>query len=290
MHRRTFLAAAAIGTIAGCTSGETTQPTDEPTPTDTPTATSTPTATPTATPEPAEFELVGFGLPEQVEIGEEFVMEITVRNVGGRSDTFQAPIYVKTPDSDWEEGEPWSFGTIDPGEEVTAESNDPISIPYMTELEFALGDFDETASLQVVSKTLNFQGSYTSPDNIKIVVLGVGFLDSYDYSIGDYNYTETASDGMKFAEVNVSATNKSGSPEWIPLKNDFAVLVGNQQFDYVIDRRDDSNIYEGGEVQAGVTRSGRILYEVPEDVEREDLQVAWSESYYEGDVAVYWSE
>lgn len=285
MQRRTYLAATVAGVagVAGCTGsggdGGQDRRTVEETPTD------TPTDTPTATPEPASFEVKSVDAPERVAIGEEYQFSITVRNSGEQDGTFTDTLLAKTSDSN-------SYQTVgeiqlevSAGGTVTWESNST-STEYMTEVQFRLDSMGESWTLQVVSQTLSFGEYYTNPDGIALAVASAETRDSYTYESNGYTYEERPPSGKVYLFVSVLAENEAGQPAYAPAGYDWAAIVGNQQYESIGYYAD--NAYEGGELQAGIVREGYVVYEVPEDTSVQDLRMAWSEQYYDGNVAVYW--
>lgn len=176
MDRRAYLTAVAatIG-MAGCSGGDdgtdpsptaTTAPapasptsTEEATPTPTPTATPTETDTPTettTTASPAEFEVVGLSLPGQVEAGESYQIEITVRNVGGQGGTWQGDLYARTRTGDRvrEWSEPSTIEIFVPGGETKTWTSDPITIDQAGySIEYRLGESGPITSIEVTGNT-----------------------------------------------------------------------------------------------------------------------------------------
>lgn len=158
----------------------------------------------------------------------------------------------------------------------------------MTTIGFRLPETGMTWSVNVVSATRSFGSSYVSPGQIKMVASSIEFKETYTWTGSNgRTYDEPAPEGKKWAFLYVRAKNTSGSPAYLPFDQDFVLLAGNRQYDAAYISKDEGK-YEGGEVQAGIVREGWIGYEVPEVLSKGDLRVAWSESTFDGDVAVYW--
>jgi hypothetical protein len=51
---------------------------------------------------------------------------------------------------------------------------------------------------------------------------------------------------------------------------------------------DNGSAFDGGGLQPGIEREGWIAYEVPADVELNDLEMAWSKDTLEGQIAARW--
>jgi hypothetical protein len=302
MYRRRLLAvtgAGAASLIAGCSSAEnegadptatataTPSATDSPTETDTPTETETPTEEPTERPDPAAFEVELSG-DQTAEINEKFDVRIRITNVGGRPGTYPENLVVySSAEDETIVNEPLDTEIL-PGETLDFTLDD-LSHPYMDTFVFQVGD-DAEWEVNIVSKTASFGEIYRSPDSIEMTVLDIEFRDSYQYEgYSGTVYEEDAPDGRKWAFVTFNAKNASGSPEFVPSKFDVVLITGNSQYEYETYYGDDEDEYEGGEVQAGIVREGFILYAVPEELSKSDIQIAWSDSYFDGDVAVRWS-
>jgi hypothetical protein len=292
MQRRQYLAALGLtASVAGCSGGggsDAGGTGSTPTATATPTPTPAETATATPTPEPASFELGSVRSPETIEIGSDYQIEFTIRNVGEQDGVFTSALSYRTPRGDWQITNERLRLEVPAGREATWTSQ-AVTFDYMQELEFRLDALGTTWPLQVVSKTLAFGRPYVNPDEIELAVTNLSFADSYEYSIDQYDYVEEPPDASQWLFVAIHAENVSGSPAYAPLAQDFVALVGNQQFDARVYRRE-SQAYEGGEIQAGVVRRGDVLFAVPVGASESDIEVVWSESYYDGDVAAYWRE
>jgi hypothetical protein len=136
---------------------------------------------------------------------------------------------------------------------------------------------------------LRINESYENPDGIVATAGDLDLERAYTYTnFLDEEQTEPASDGYQWAFLDFEATNDSGSSEFLPLESDISLIAGNQQFDSVFISKEEGK-YEGGEVQPGITRSGWIAYEVPENLDKNDFSVAWSGSTFDGEWAVRWN-
>lgn len=294
MKRRLVLIGV-VAALAGCSEST---PEIDSTPTREPETKTTPTETPTeirtTRPNPAEFRLVKYNIPKEAEINENITIGLTIENTGGQTGSYSEPLYLKTPDSDWAEIQEVDFGEVKPGEKSTLSSSEPFSFDYMSRYEFRLGDFDETAVLQVVSAKLGWGEVYTTPENYKIRADKPTLQSTYTYE----NYRgeeeeEEPDSGGQWAFMNFWAKNETGEPNYSPLSSEIKLLTGSSQFDnkgnYSREPVDKGQQYDGGELQPGVVREGWIAYEVPDEIAPGDLTAAWSQSYYDGEIAVNWS-
>jgi len=286
MERRQFIGSAVIGlsAVAGCSSNSDNQ-TDSSPNTDTPEATATPNQT--ATPEPASFTVEEFSLQESAEIGQQYDITITVTNTGETDGVYESELSARTPESDWQSLNPITID-VPADETVTVTETTNSGYDYMTTLTYRLEKADMTASINIVSRQLPFGSIYESPNGVSMTAINIDFQDTYEWSSGSYDYEEEPADGNKWAFLRFRAENTSGQPEYLPFNSDIVLLAGNSQYDSSVYQGGDITMYEGGEVQAGIVREGMILYEVPESLEKSDIQAAWSEDTYDGSIAVYW--
>jgi hypothetical protein len=288
MRRRRLLTLSAIGlaSLAGCASSEEPGGEDTPAPTRTETPTRTPTDTPTQTQtesgEPS-FE-VEIDAPAEVEIGESYTVEFIVRNTGTAAGTYESAVYNRFAGEDYAELDTIS-AEIDPGEEVVWDIAD-ISINLITTEYFYVENGDVEAEVNAVSRKLEFGDGYTTLDDIVLFVFRLEFQDSYTWNSGDREYEEPAPDGEKWAFLSVEVVNESGGPARIPLARDFSLIANSRQYDDEYVRK--SGQYEGGEVQAGIRRTGWIAYSVPSELTKDEIRAVWSEEYSDGQAVVYW--
>jgi len=92
--------------------------------------------------------------------------------------------------------------------------------------------------------------------------------------------------GEVFVFADVTATNPTEEEITLPFISTFLPIVGDSQYEVAAARANLGDAYEGGDVQPGITREGRIIYEVSEDTSLSDAQIVYSESI--GDARVTW--
>lgn len=299
MKRRQVIAMCGGAALAGC-SGQTEPGTGDegPTPTKTEQATSTPdteaettSESPTDTSEPAEFELVEYEFPEQVEIDEQFTPAITIQNSGEQASEYEAPLWVTVAGgNEWQEVGQWEWSTVEPGEKDTAGASGPWSFEYLYELEFRLGEFDQTTSLDVVTKQLSIGQEYTTPWDTQIVVQSIELTEQYTYE--DHNgetRPKDAPDGKQWAFAELRAENTADKIAELPTKFDMLLLADNRQYEYEI-ITDREGAYEGGDVQPGVVEEGWLGFEIPADVTADSLAFVYSPITSEGELAIRWAK
>ena len=127
--------------------------------------------------------------------------------------------------------------------------------------------------------------TYEAPNAIEMTVNDFWFQESFTYEGFSGEDEEYPDDGNQWMYVDVTVLNGADESQFIPYPDDINVLIGNQQYDSVwsarmMDATDLPDEYEGGEVEAGIERSGIIMYEVPEDATEDDVVVSWSDEVF----------
>ena len=284
MDRRAVITSAAMlgaAAISGCTgNGDDGEPDPEPESTEEP-------------PAEAQFEFVEWNMPSEAEIGEAIEVGMVVENVGGQAGEYVAPLYERTPDSNWTRVSEVDFGTIQAGEEVEMVFEDVV-YSYVNRYELRLGDFQQTSALQVVSAKVDWGAEYVTPDGYRIEVERPDIEESYEYEGLFGSLSERTPDsGNVWAFVNVWVKNETGTTAFSPTTSDFSLRFENTQVEPIVVTEDvvgRNQQYESGDLQPGVERSGWILYEVPDEVSREDIFIGYNQTTLDGDIIVYWRE
>ena len=261
--------------------------------TETQTETPAETSTETPTPEPeANYSLSVEGIPDSVEIGEEFTYGISVSNDGDGARTALVKLEISTRDNNqwataWEEQL-----NVAPGE-TRAVTTDPFSFERLGVIEwrFTLSageDHVERFTTEVLSATRAIGSSYVTPNDIRVQVSDINLKGAYEYTnYRDERDLTEAPDGKQWLFVWFEAENQSNGVEYLPFEFDVVVVAGNQQYDSVFINKEE-NKYNGGEVQPDIVRSGWIAYEVPDDLSLSDLEVVHSGGDFDGNWRVKW--
>lgn len=233
-----------------------------------------------------EFSIVEIDAPEEVAIGEEFTYSITVENTGGADGVWAQTVMAKEPDGQWQSA-PLEL-EVPAGETKTWES-DTVTVNYTTQLLFRLDEADVEFSIRFVSATLGFGEEYVSPDGMAFTVDSIEFFDSYTWSGSSGNtYEEQAPAGKKWAKVYVVAENKGSEQAYSPFASDVSIIADNSQYDNTYISNDEGE-YEHSEIAPGIVREGWIVYELPEDLSKDDFRVQWADDNFEGSWTVYWT-
>ncbi|SEA09058.1 hypothetical protein SAMN04488065_1784 [Haloplanus vescus] len=290
MRRRAFLASTGIAALAGCSTGDSS--TDG-------TATPTSTATSTESGEP-NFEIRGTRFPSTQTLNVATTFVIAIQNTGTGDGTFTSELETKVGDGEW-----GTAGEIEmdvPAGE-TAEWHSPeFTAQYLTTLYFRLADFDETWSIEITPRELDFGNYYAAPNGLYINLLGGSFESSYPTSDDSGNTTATstttatatptttptsAPDGKTWAVISADVRNRLQEPLTTPPADSFELTIDGEsqpQHQEVSD-----NPYESGELEGRTVIRGELVYAVPEGTTVDDIEVVWSQSLSKGDVKSIWT-
>jgi hypothetical protein len=293
MRRRAFLASAGLAALAGCSNGDGSAGDGS---TATPTS---PTSTGTASGEP-EFELRGAKFPDARALNNPTTFAIGVRNAGTASGTFTSALETKVGDGEWTTAGEIEM-PLEPGE--TGEWHSPRFVPqYLTTLHYRLAAFDETWSIEVVPKRLDFSNFYAVPNELYITVLGGSFEAEYPTATnetatdgtngtatdGPTPTPTTPADGGIWAVMRVDVRNRRQESQVAPPASSFVLEADGErrpQHQEVTDAP-----YEGGELAGRTVRRGDLVYAVPAGTRARDLRMTWEQSFPEGDVKAIWTK
>ncbi|WP_137284013.1 COG1361 family protein [Halorussus salinisoli] len=295
MNRRHFITATtlSLSALAGCTGGgndssQSSQTTAE-TETEQEGSTETTSTRERTTEEgEAEFELVSSDVPEKVELGEEFAISAEIKNVGSAPGEFDSAISAKTASSDWQQAGDAETEEIEPGETATWTS-ETVTFEYLMRVTYRIEKLEQEFTIQAVSRKLSLGESFTTPEGVVVSVQRFDLKSYYEYEGYDGSTEQKrAGDGKRWAFVYLKAENTAGQSNFIPLETDVNLIARNSQYDQKYVNKEE-NRYEGGEVEAGIVRKGWLAYEIPNDLSKTDLTVAWSDRDGTGEWSVRWS-
>jgi hypothetical protein len=284
MRRRAFLASAGIAALAGCSNGDGSTPT--------PTSTSTNTTTPTGTGSP-NFELRGAEFPEATALNVPTAFAIGVQNTGSGAGTFSSDLETKQGDGEWT-----TVTTIEmelaAGE--TGEWHSPRFVPrYLGTYDYRLAAFDETWSIEITPKLLDFGNYYATPDGFYVNVLGGSFEREYPTPTNETATNGTATptpttapEGQTWAIIRLDVRNRLEEPQTTPEASEFVLEVGGEQRSLHQEISDDP--YERTELSGRTVTRGDLVYAVPEGTQAMDITVRWTHSYPDGDVEAVWTK
>lgn len=280
MRRRAFLASAGIAALAGCSNGDGSG------------ATPTPTRTETG---PAEFELRGVEAPDTRSLNVPTTFAIGVRNTGGTEGTFTSALEQRVNGGEWK-----TAGTLEmplaPGE--TGEWHSPRFVPqYLGTLDFRLAAFDETWSIEIVPKRLDFTHYYAVPNGLYLNVLGGSFESEYPTPGNETTSDGTAeptptpttpTDGGEWAVMRIDVRNRLEEPQTTPPASAFVLEVDGERRPQHQAVSDDP--YRSTELAGRTVTRGDLVYAVPAGTQANDIRLWWEASLPDGDVKVIWTK
>lgn len=249
MHRREYLVTAGalgLSAVTGCsgdgedgadgedtttTTEETTTTTQETTTTEEQTTTEEETTEETTEEtEPASFEVVETGHPDEVDVGESHRISVTVENTGGESGTFEELLEVSVEgDDQWENVGFITLEDIEPGETATWESNE-VSFEQPGTIQFRLGNVEWSYSILItapdpqsfagtgeeVRRGVTIEGGLTVVEathegnsNFQVSLAGEGdFDDNFINVIGDFDgaQADLIEEGEYILDVNADGS------------------------------------------------------------------------------------
>lgn len=234
--------------------------------------------------EGADFQVREIDHPEELEVGEAGQYSITVENVGEADGSWEDTLEARIED----DAQTKDIALDVPAGETETWTSGEVSSPYQTVVRYRLQDAGEEFSIAYVAARLAYGESFTNPDDMEMAVRGVDFSQSYEWSSGDYEYTEESDDGMQYAWVDVRVENVGTQSNHTPFEGDITIIAGNRQYDSEYVSKDEGR-YESGEIAPDIVREGWIAYQIPEDLSNGDFVVTYTDSDYSGEWTARWS-
>lgn len=239
----------------------------------------------------ADISLTSMNVPNEVEMGENFTLEATFENKGGQTGDFETTVMIRGQDSETFSSTNANIeGELDSGEQKTYEAS--LTAKDVSSNVIGLAGTDAESNLRIVPKKIDIGQEYTTANSIGITVEMVQLADYYRYEdiYGEQSIQE--SETGQYVFVTLRTQNQGDVPKSLPTSYDFQIIANNRQYDssYLLNEPlDVGEPYEGGEVQPGIVREGYIAFEVPEDVNKQDVSIVWNELISLNEKSVYWS-
>lgn len=245
-----------------------------------------------------------YDVPSKMALDERKQATVSIQNAGGRQGSYQLSITTS-------DGKEYNLtGTVEPGETVirtvpiTATGIGSYYIRGETEFD------PDTAGLKTVGTVEVGPAQATVGDQIRLptgVTLRVRDLQLADEIVMRPEYApeetdrEQPSDGMQFAAFHARSVNKSDTEQPIPIVSDFKVLAdgngyseqpdygGVKQFEQPFSGADYNTPGLSGVVNSGREVSGWVVFEVPDNVNRQNLVVETSFGNWKRKLAALWT-
>lgn len=229
-----------------------------------------------------QFELVEVEAPDEVDVMTPFTYSFTVANTGDDAEFWTYLII----DAWGEEQSVRLALDIPAGEEATAESN-TAHIPYLGTARYTLREFDESFSIEAVTAYRGLGEEWRSPEDMVMRVNDIDFTDTYEYRSRGDTTEESAPAGSQWVFVWLYARNAGVESARLPWESDINILNNDRQFEEVYIRKEE-DAYTSDTVEPGIEREGWIAYEVPAELELEDIEVSYTADDPTGEWTARW--
>lgn len=155
--------------------------------------------------EPAQFEIVEVDHPDEVEVGEEHTISVTVENVGGQSGDFEETLEISTAaEPNWEEVGPYGISDVASGETAT-ESSDPFSFDEAATYQFRLAEAEWEYDVIDVVAEIGDQSFSGSGQEVREGISVEGGLTVVEATHdGESNFQVSLEGGSEFGELFVN--------------------------------------------------------------------------------------
>lgn len=278
MKRRQFLSMIPILGLAGCTNTEQRQGTTR--------ETSTPheESTDTVTRSPAEFVIEGVSAPAEVEITQSFNVRIDVRNRGGQRGTLRSQLIA---DDNITMSERFDFSiAVGPGESESIDVE--VQLDYVDTYSLRVANSEIATTIDIVPADLKVGESFQEDNGLMFAVSDLVLVENFKYlsSFSGEVETHEPADGYQFGFVKVHCDNPTSESLGTPqLRNSNLIVAGEQfgnplhpatrNFDFR-GRFESDRMYQATESVPSAEVSGWVIYQVPEGVGVEEIEVVWA--------------
>lgn len=244
--------------------------------------------------EEAQYNVVDWNLPDEIEIQEKFDFRVTVKNVGGETGRCIEPLYY-TIFGDHVRVERLDFGDIEPGEKKEYLYND-FYFDYIGPRQFSLREHGDSSRLMYV-RPANIQlgDKFTLPSGLTMSVDKYNIQSSITYLEGDeYLYDSNAA--YIFAYIYVKNNTLS---DWVnPLSNFAVSLLIDDEIDVKRNYPKYQNriywpslkMFDNSDLSRGDEREGWIAFVFSGENRLKDLKFLWRQrSNPFQRIEVYWN-
>lgn len=273
MNRRSFVAACAV-TLSGCSGLSTTR---------TPTAERQYGGTASGVP----FR-VDLHAPDTVQIQRDIDITIPITNEGERRVTFSDYLRVGYRDAAPTLHTEQITARPAPGE--TAYKSLGVAPPYVGTVTIKLQNAGLSEQVETYGPHLSLGQLFETAWSDKVVVRELVTTTQFTHDSDIYSGIVTATPGeaKQFVFIRVECTNTGPQVEHLPAHDTFQLLTDDQQFAPVSNPHlkeyeftgqfAETELYESARVHPDVTKTGVVIFQVPEEIARKALTVAWSQT------------
>ncbi len=141
------------------------------------------------------------------------------------------------------------------------------------------------------SETLGFGESYENAYGLVTTVHGIERADGVEYEgRGGGTVTRTAAAAEQWAVVDIEVVNGTEGPEYLPPSDVFELAAAGTRYRNAAIGAQGDRGYSAGEVAAGGSDRGRLLYQVPASLDVSDVALVYSNDTPEGTWSVRWEQ
>jgi hypothetical protein len=238
------------------------------------------------------FQLVEANVPNRVTMGQEFVLSLTLKNVGSKRKAFTSPVQVTGNSPGSQQTGQLQTDKIAPGE--TTKWSTKLTYPYVATVKYRIEKLEKTFTIDIVGEKLSLGQTFRSPTEVAVTVRDITLTDHYRYEPSGGGSEEVeADDGRQWAFVTVKAENKFRMKQTLPKGEQIHLVVGGQKIPPTDIAKEDGkykvNRFGDRSVASGESLSGWLAYEIAADKTVDDLIVEWKSSDGSGSWWARWN-
>lgn len=233
--------------------------------------------------DPASITATSIEAPSRADLGDPFDLEVTLRNDGQASGSYPLEVY-RRRGAEWER-----IHSEDVSVEADATSSVTISGvngSVVGPLRFRVGSDGPTAETAVGGAQRTVGERFTS-DGVAFSVDAIEYRREYVWQDDESERRVKAPDRQQYAWVTVTAENVAETRRDLPRPRDFSLLLQGDEYEPA-DIKRERDRYEGGSVLSGTQRSGWIAFQIPNQIPKDEVRIAWDHRSDEGELQAYW--
>jgi hypothetical protein len=238
------------------------------------------------------FQLVAANVPNEVTMGQEFMLSLTLKNVGSKKKAFTSPVLVDGNAPGSQQTGQLKTDKIAPGE--TTKWSTKLTYPYVATVKYRIEKLKKTFTIDIVGEELSLGQTFRSPTEVAMTIQDITLTEHYRYETGSGgSEMAEASDGRQWAFVTVNAENKFRMKQTLPKAGQIHLLVGGDKISPADiakhDGRYEVNRFGDRTVASGESLTGWLAYELSADTTVDGLTVEWRGSDDNGSWWARWN-
>ena len=240
----------------------------------------------------AEYNVVSWELPEEIEIQDRFDFGVTVENIGGKSGRFIKPLYVTRTDTVDQRVERLDLGEIKPAEKKDYLYKN-FHFDYIGPRRFKLGENGDTSPLvYAVPANRQFGEKFTMPNGLTVSVEEVKTQTGiFYYHSGEIRYNPANKYIFAYVYVKNDTDNDWQNPDDHFALNYGDVKTGSVRIPYANPVSwTESTMFGNDDLAEGGEREGWITFRQPSDRRLDNINISWeSKIQFATGIKIYWS-